>query len=454
MKAKFIFIPSDIKSSTELDLNIDYENKIISFAYKNEIDFNIYSCLFNKYGKNLHILQNDNLKITMTDFTYRKEINDSGQKYIVLLGKELYIGDMFIENDSQLCNLKEVIITFGNNNIISIDSKIQELLKSNLNFSYNFINFNFQNEKLKISANCFCKKDFWNLLIDIIEILWVFYGFCPPIKKIVFVQEKHYINNYTSLNCVFYTARDHILRENILINLNCINNFEKIIDKWKSIKVTYGEMPFIGLIYSTCDYNKFSDLQLCTLLQSIDGLTGKLYENNIDQTKNKIVDNILSYISTLNPSLKYIEQLNNYINNFRKHSFKERLKFFSNSSYEKIINYENILCSIFDNKPNECKVFNKSNILFTKCINERNKLSHMANNDEILDGIESKTYLYKFLLISRIQIIKLLELDKLINYKNLDQNINNINNFLKKSKNYCNKCKYFNDNKCTLFSND
>lgn len=452
MKAKIITYEKEkTKISPEIEIYIDYESNAIFIPCKCYFEYLITATWLNTIKGNLHLIYDKDKMITIHNFNFRSELDRFQKENIVISGQLMYIGSKFIDDMSELNNLKKVNIFFGNNTIISLDKAIESILKSSFSFSYNSLNFQFKSNELIISGNSFSKDDFWSLLLEIIEILWIIYGFCPPIKKIEYMQEKNIIIEYINMHYIYYTAKDHIRKENILIDLDNFSCFSDIIDKWIALKYIYKDMPFLGLIYATCDYNKFSDLQLCTLLQGIDGITQILYKDNIDVEKNNIIDGLIKQLPLLDKDGKYTEALTKYLNSGRSLSFKERLKLFSNSSYDNIMKHEEFLATQFHEKENKCKTFNKSNKLYTKFVNERNKLSHMANKNDLLEPTENKVYLYKFLLISRIQILKLLELDDYIDYKAIDENIVNINSILKNTKNHCAECKYLINNHCTLF---
>lgn len=450
MKAKIIINSMDEQHSEsvpDIEININYDKKKIYF-YPAKANITLIFMLL-RFKQSLRIITQDGKKITTFGTRYHIKSDIYGKDCITATAQTIYISNCFIETQELDNNFLSATVYFGTNNNMLSNKAISFMKNDTINFEYGNKTIYISNEHIKIVSTNISQSEFKDIYIDILQILYILIGYFPPINKIIYKKYSLIIEEYYELPYLFYTAYEYIRKDNILVNVNSIKDWSNLITDYRKMLSEIPEKSIHGLFYSTSYYNKYSDIQLCNLIQAIDGFTTKIYKNQIDIEKSLLVDQIIDFVFSLNVSEKYKNNFKNFINQFRSLSLKERLKLFCNTS-PYVLQKESLLESYYKEKTNKCLVFSKKNKLFSKCLNERNSLSHMGNKDELLTPLEKKIYLYKFLLIFRINIIKLLKLDNQIISSNLEENIQNIESLYLSNLNVCQKCEFCKKNTCEL----
>jgi hypothetical protein len=97
---------------------------------------------------------------------------------------------------------------------------------------------------------------------------------------------------------------------------------------------------------------------------------------------------------------------------------------------KKMFGYDNFL--VFkEEKKGKNKPFITYDLLINKCVNSRNKFSHVIDNEDYLFETENIVYIHKFILIFRLLILEEIGLKKYINTQLLNLHINLINDYIK-----------------------
>lgn len=452
MRAKLILSKMDInhpEKVPEIELKVNYDKKKIYF-YPSDTNISIVFLTL-KYRKSLRILTQNNRSITTFGTRYHIKNDINGKKCIVATAQTIYISNNFIDNQELSDSFTSATVYFGTSSNIISQKAINFMSDDSIKFDFINNNISISNEYIEIISNGISQKDFKDIYIDILQILYILIGYFPPIKNIIYKKDSLIIEEYYELPYLFYTEYEHIRKDNILVNVNGIENWSNLITDFRKMLSDIPETSLYGLFYSTSYYNKYSDVKLCNLLQSIDGLTEKIYKEIKNTEKDSLVYQVIDFSLTINISDTYRQSFKEFVNVFRSSSLRERLKIFCDTS-PNVLGHEALLEEYYKDKPNKCSAFMKRNKLFTKCLNERNKLSHMGDKDELLTALENVIYLYKFLLIIRINIIKLLNLDNQIIYSNLNENIQNIEDLYLKNLNVCKKCEFCKHNTCELLN--
>ena len=86
---------------------------------------------------------------------------------------------------------------------------------------------------------------------------------------------------------------------------------------------------------------------------------------------------------------------------------------------------------VFKEEKKGQKPFIKYGKLIGKCVNSRNKISHVVSIDECFNAMENAVYIYKFILIFRLLILQEIDLSNNINKSILNGHILLINNYIK-----------------------
>jgi len=267
-------------------------------------------------------------------------------------------------------------------------------------------------------------KEFLNLF----ELIFLFYGYFPRISRISIENdfgEIIHINKDNYLTYKYVTSKQHKKVYNKLIDINKLHNLTEIMNKWIELKNNIG-LCISGLLMSQMDDLKYIDVINVVLLQSIDGyITNKIYLNKYENTNVNIgnIDNP-KYKLMKNCTKREKENIH----------FSEKLKIFIKDYIQLIFDKEsNNNCNRFNN------VFDE---FIIKCVNSRNRLSHM-NYDaskKYFTGIENIYAFYKLLLIFRLNLIHDLTLEKFIIKSNINLNVYYTDKWYIENCNLCNNC--------------
>ena len=156
-----------------------------------------------------------------------------------------------------------------------------------------------------------------------------------------------------------------------------------------------------------------------------------IFENKKEEFSKEINDDIMEFVKKLDfaeINYKYENDIN--INQ----------KIIDNIQRMNYITYRNKLKNIFEYKEHivfqeEQKENNYPFIRYTtfvnKCVNSRNKFSHVDEKENYLFEEENVVYIYKLVLIIRLRVLEEIGLDKEINLSLLSGHLMLINNYIK-----------------------
>lgn len=373
-----------------------------------------------------------------------------------------YKGKTFI---SDVTNISKVSVFFGDNFIDECDSKIKEVMNSNIVFSSNNIKVSIENTKLTMEGHALPVINENSLFRNIYELLWLIYGFFPKIERIEYLLDTNDIlTEYISTLYLYNSSTDHFLKLNTIVDIEKIISFSYLIENWKRVKNKTGVNAFLGLLLAQSKYNPHIDIQLCNLLQSIDGLTENILADIPQKTKKiQMVEFMRACLDTYHESKNQEEKntekdirqnLKGALRDLKKYSFKERLDLLiQGCKYQHIFLTEMEMTYYFKKEKNQCKIFLKYNHLLKKCVNHRNYLSHMREENDVFSAVEIKMYYWKFLLLYRLVLLEQLELSEAIIDENVEKYIEHTLNWYKNRKMECENCPYYSNNKCRILSN-
>ena len=429
-----------------IDINVKKNENKINILIKNPMQIEIIETILNQLNGNMYLKLDDNTKISLKNYIFKIEYDDDNtNRYISVISQFIYIGKEYVVDD--IINIKSVTICFGDSKIVNLDFSIARIL--NWNFSSKFKNNDivFKKNIFEIRFQEHVKKsEIKDTFYSFIELLWIFYGFVPNIKFIQYETENIIINEYFKMVYLYYTSKEFLLNLNKLIDISKLKNLESLISKWDSFKEEHLE-SFLGIMYAQMKDNKYSDMKLCNVLQSIDGFSQKLFKDKGSEEKAKYIDNIINLLEDSN----YKEDIINILKDAKKQSLRERKKeLFELENCNLIFYEEKILGNKFINKKNECKVFYKENKFLSKSLNERNRLSHMVKKEDLFSNVERKFYYWKYILLYRMIVIDYLNIEYALDYENYKINLESMHNWLIENKK-CDNCIYLKNKQCELF---
>lgn len=285
-----------------------------------------------------------------------------------------------------------------------------EIIFTRQGFEYsitkNMKHIEIKTNELKDSTEMF--EEFLNFF----ELVFLFYGYFPKISKIsvkTYSGEILSINKEKYLTYKYVSSKQHKKTYNKLIDINEINNLSDIMNNWIELKNDLG-LCISGLLMAQMDDLKYIDVINVVLLQSIDGYI----INHIFSNKNKYINEDVNIGTYNKPKLKKIKECSKYQKENLK--FLEKLKLFIRD-YSKFV--------LKNEHTGKNKIFYTIEIFLNKCVNSRNRLSHMnvENTKNYFEGIENIYAFYKLLLIFRLNLLYDLDLKDNIIKSNINLNV-------------------------------
>ena len=428
----------------EVKLTIEKDKKTVNIMINNPIDESHIKYYLDNIDKKLFIELDNNEKISLINFLYFTEVKEN-QMNISVKGQFLYIGNDFITEMPTSAKLINII--FGDEIILDINEKMRAIFKENCVFKINNCVIKISNQNITIENY---NKETIDLF-ELYEVMWIVYGFFPPIKHIEYIDNEKKLTEYIDFVYNRVSNREHFLEMNKLVNIEKIDNLYEVIKKWRDIKNKYGETFINFLFYTTSNYAKYIDIQLCNVVQVLDGYTDIVYDFNESDEKNIIIDELITYLKNLNAG-EFENGLEGALNSLRRKSLKSRINTFI-EEYDKydIFREEKILCSKFEKKENKCKIFIKYNKFLNEVVNQRNALSHIKDNSE-WDFTKIRMYYWKLLLHIRISLNKQITSDNCIEIGNIEKQCKATYEWYLKYNNKCSNCPYNKNSICEIFN--
>ena len=264
------------------------------------------------------------------------------------------------------------------------------------------------------------------------ELINLIVGYFPTIIKttyklnnIVYVVENEVVNKYIT---------DDRYRQKDFGILNNIDNesFKNAYIKYCSFSenaVLQLSMYFMSMMKT----KSYVEISIVNLLQTLDGLYDKLsiFENKKEDYPKEMNDDIIELVKNMD----FLE-----INNRYKNNININQKIIDNIKRMNCITYRKKLKNLFkykeyivfkEERKKGNEPFIKYETFIEKCVNSRNKFSHIAEKDIYLFEEENVVYIYKIVLIIRLRVLEEIGLDKKINLAFLRGHLILINNYIK-----------------------
>lgn len=433
MKIKQII---ELKNIENEIINLNIENRVLSITFSDHIKQQMIAFRILGIEKNLHVITDDNRIITLVNMISCNTDDEELISYIKF--DHIFIGANI--EDEKIDNIDKYIVIFENKNIT----------KENKYFKYNNYQITLGNNFVELTDKLQKgdSDEYLSVFLEIYELICLFIGYFPLIKKIEIYIDNNVIEEYGDLVYLYYSSNDIIHNSFSLVDINDINNFDKIIKVWKNLKEEVGKYPILGLFISQMKDNHYLEYTLVTLLQSIDGYGSVKIKNKLSKKSEKdkkIIKFLLESINSYDEiNKKDKEKVCKYINNYHNPCFEDTLRYLiDNNDFSKKIFFEEIyLNKLYKNEDkNECGLYIEKNSYLTKSVNERNKVSHMSIKTNSFNNLQSKIACYKWLLAYRVIIIQ--ELGININDERFKLCLNKIRRMNKRI-NYeiCDRCKY------------
>lgn len=427
-------------------IDLDVENRMLAITFSDYIKQQMIIFRILGIEKNLHVTTDDNRIITLVNMI---SCNTDDEKLISYIKFDhIFIGANI--EDEKIDDIEKYIAIFENKNITK-ENKYFEYNNYQITLGNNFVELT---DKLQKGDS----NEYLSVFLEIYELICLFIGYFPLIKKIEIYADNNVIEEYGDLVYLYYSSNDIIHNSFSLVDIKDINNFDKIIKVWKNLKEEVGKYPILGLFISQMKDNHYLEYILVTLLQSIDGYGSVKIKNKLSEKSEKdkkIIEFLLKSINSYAEINKKDKgKVCKYIGNYHNPCFEDMLRYLiDNNDFSKKIFFEEIyLNKLYKNEDkNECGLYIEKNSYLIKSVNERNKVSHMSIKTNTFNNLQSKIAYYKWLLIYRVIIIQ--ELGININDQRFKSCLNKIRRINKRINcEICDRCKY--KVECILDYND
>lgn len=434
----------------EVNIIIEKGKRTINFLIDNPMDEELIKYYLNNVKEAVYIECSDGTKMSLVNFSYiTKQIDDKMK--ISVKGQFLYIGKDFI-NKAPLSSDKLKIV-FGHETILDINKKMKEILKEECEFKINESTIKFDKQSVIIEEYNVENID----LYELYEIMWIVYGFFPPINYLEYIDGEEKITEYIEFVYNRVSNREHFLEMNRIVNISKIDDLSKVIDNWRKIKSKYGETFTNFLFHTTSYYSKYINIQLCNVLQALDGYTDIMHskseesEEDKESEKIEVVEDLIQYLKKLDKGYEFKESLEKALESLKRISLKKRIdKFIEENDKYDIFQEEKNLSIKFKDKENKCKIFLKYNKFLNEAVEQRNALSHIKDVKE-WDCTKIKMYYWKLLLLIRISLILQIMPEEVIEKDNIKKQCDSIFNWYIKYNDGCIECTYNKKESCEIF---
>lgn len=357
--------------------------------------------------------------------------------YTVRGNDELYIHLVFneivrceVEDRNFKCN--KLIVEFDNTNNLKCKD-----FSENINFSVDDVKIKHMTNKNKyeviISSKDYKERDtLFSYFSDYFEIINLIIGYFPSIVKTTYKSNSKSYVIENEIVSKYITSDEYKKRD-----LGFLENLDNETFKEAYIKYrNFSENALLQMsmyFMSTMKRNSYVEINVVNVLQTLDGLYDKLskFKNKIVDYSSEMNDDIINLIKSVDFSdinSKYNNNIN--INNKivgcigRMNYVQYRMKLKNMFEYNDYIVFK-------EEKKNNNKPFIKYNTLINKCVNSRNKFSHVVDNKDYLFETENVVYIHKLILIFRLLVLEEIGLSTNINMQLLNLHISLVNNYIK-----------------------
>lgn len=370
--------------------------------------------------------------------TLRNKIYTLFNCFYTVRGKEeLYIHLVFNEIVHEDIDVRD----FKCNKLI-VEFEYTDILKKNdflddINFTIDNININHPINKKKYeviisSSNVSNTSTLFSYFADYFEIVNLIIGFFPTIIKTTYKYDsKTYVVENQVVN-KYITADEY--KKNDLAFLNKIDNLslEKTYFKYR----LFSEKALLQLsmyFMSTMKKKSYIEINVVNILQTLDGLYDKLsvFDCKKEDYSEEMNNDIIEYIKLLNFNDINRKYKNNTNINDKIISLIKRMHYISyRKKLKNMFRFNNYL--VFkEEKKKKNYPYIYFDTFIEKCINSRNKFSHVSENENYLFEDENVVYIHKLILIFRLLVLEELGLDVKINMPKLQGHLFLLNDYIK-----------------------
>ena len=273
--------------------------------------------------------------------------------------------------------------------------------------------------------------ELFGYFIIYLELLNFIFGYFPKIKAITYFLDDNKIILNEELADKYISADKYTHRDECFVCNIDNNTFKNAFIKYKlfSKKV---ELQINMYFIATMRKNSYIEIDIVNILQILDGIYDQLsiFENQTEDYCVEMNIDIINKIKDMDFSVineKYGSDIN--INERIVKSIERMYKINYGKKLKNMFKFDSYF--VFKEEKKGQKPFIKYGKLIGKCVNSRNKISHVVSIDECFNAMENAVYIYKFILIFRLLILQEIDLSNNINKSILNGHILLINNYIK-----------------------
>jgi len=356
--------------------------------------------------------------------------------YTVRGNENLYIHLVFneiVKNNVDERNFKcnKLIVEFNNTENLK-----RKDFSENINFIVDDINIkHFINKKkyvVIITSNTEKDRDYlFSYFADYFELINLVIGYFPTIIKTTYEANslKYIVEN--EIVSKYITSGEYIKSDLGFLKKLDNSSFKEAYIRYRNFS-TDAILQMSMYFISTMKRNSYVEINVVNILQTLDGLYDKLsiFKNKVEDYSTEMNNDIINLIKDIDFT---------YINKKYKNSLSINNRIISSIQRMNYIPYRRKLKNMFqysnylvfkEEKKNNNSPFIKYNILINKCVNTRNRLSHIINNEDYLFETENTVYIHKLVLIFRLLVLEEIGLNKSIDAQLFDLHVSSINKYI------------------------
>lgn len=273
--------------------------------------------------------------------------------------------------------------------------------------------------------------ELFEYFIIYLELLNFIFGYFPKIKTITYFLNDTKIILNEELADKYISADKYTHKDECFVCNIDNNTLKKAFTKYKLFSKN-AELQINMYFIATMKKNSYIEIDIVNILQILDGIYDKLsiFENQTEDYCVEMNNDIISKIKDIDFSeinKKYGSDID--INEKIIKSIERMYKINYCKKLKNMFKYDSYF--VFKEERKKHEPFIEYGKLIGKCVNSRNKISHVVPIDECFNAMENAVYIYKFILIFRLLILQEIDLSDNINKSFLNGHILLINNYIK-----------------------
>ncbi len=450
-------IELDTIYNSELGLDVKFEldknEKSIYILIENRDDIENYLIGYQYLYKNKIYIKQGAEKYMTLIVNSKIDTYFNGIKYYKIKCDNIYVGNVPIQYEIE--NISEFKITIGQYNDTLTEKFYRDVFGYVKEFKYKEYDIKIVKQEVQVKINNGYVKEFQvkEIINNFREIIWIMYGFFVELKKIEYNVNQIKFIEYPVKMKIYLSKKRFLRKAEKLVDINCVEDWYEILDKYKKLKQDYGETVFSGIFLSQCESNTFEEICMVNLVQSIDAITSSMYIDDTSENKKLIIKKIKIGLRQCRKEFEDDEEMLKDINDVsssigkmaKMESLKVRLRKLVNEDISNEV--FNIEINRLDEELEQCYVFRNIEEILKIVCDERVRLSHMCGYKWDIEKILYSNLHHKLLLIVRIELIKLLGIKDYIVKEYLNKNVKLINLQLIENNYKCRECQIYYNNK-------